>query len=304
VPLNKFKKYIIVCARVHPGETNASYIMQGFIKFITSPTNPEAIELRKRIVFKIIPMTNPDGVIIGNYRTSMSGNDLNRQFITPNTKLHPTVCAIKALVASIINNAKEPEPLASFIDIHGHSRKKSIFIYGPHFPLHNERYLKMRVLPKLLSERSEMFRFFSCKFRIQKSKLKAARVVLWNEFNIMNCFTLEASFHGYIDKERRTIEFTTEMLEQMGAVLGSGFHEYQILVEEDEKQKLILKKQIKNKKKKIKAKDIAKAYNIKQEKQITAVKANEEEITLTDGKKDTGSMLDSGFISEDGDKGG
>jgi cytosolic carboxypeptidase protein 2/3 len=86
------------------------------------------------------------------------------------------------------------------MDIHGHSRKKSIFIYGPHFPLHNEKYLKMRVLPKLLSERTEMFRFYSCKFRIQKSKLKAARVVLWKEFNIMNCFTLEASFHGYFTR--------------------------------------------------------------------------------------------------------
>jgi cytosolic carboxypeptidase protein 2/3 len=242
---------------VHPGETNASYIMQGFIKFITSSTNPEAIELRKRIVFKVIPMTNPDGVIVGNYRTSMSGNDLNRQFVAPNTRLHPTVCAIKSLVSDITRNAKEPEPLAAFIDIHGHSRKKSIFIYGPHFPLHSERYLQMRVLPKLLSERTDMFRFYSCKFRIQKSKLKAARVVLWKEFNIMNCFTLEASFHGYIDRDRQTVELTTEMLESMGGALGSGFHEYVTLVEEDEKYKVTLKQQIKNKKKKMKAKDIA-----------------------------------------------
>ena len=52
--------------------------MEGFLKFITSPNNPEAIELRKRIIFKVIPMTNPDGVIVGNYRTSLCGNDLNR----------------------------------------------------------------------------------------------------------------------------------------------------------------------------------------------------------------------------------
>jgi murein tripeptide amidase MpaA len=78
IPLNKYKKYIIVCSRVHPGETIASFIMEGFIKFITSTTNQEAIELRKRIVFKVIPMSNPDGVIVGNYRSSMSGNDLNR----------------------------------------------------------------------------------------------------------------------------------------------------------------------------------------------------------------------------------
>jgi cytosolic carboxypeptidase protein 2/3 len=31
-------------------------------------------------VFYIVPMLNPDGVIVGNYRTSYSGKDLNRQF--------------------------------------------------------------------------------------------------------------------------------------------------------------------------------------------------------------------------------
>ena len=35
IPVNKFKKYMIVCARVHPGESNASYVMEGFLKFIT-----------------------------------------------------------------------------------------------------------------------------------------------------------------------------------------------------------------------------------------------------------------------------
>jgi len=153
MPVHKYKKYIVVCARVHPGESNASYIMQGFLRFITG-TSQEAVELRKKVVFKIVPMTNPDGVVAGNYRTSLSGNDLNRQFINPNERLHPTVCGIKKLVRNIIDQAKESEPIQSFIDIHGHSRKKGVFMYGPHFPLHNEKYLKMRVLPKLLDERT------------------------------------------------------------------------------------------------------------------------------------------------------
>ena len=92
---------MIVGARVHPGESNASFIMQGFLKFITGQSS-EAVELRKRIVFKVVPMTNPDGVIAGNYRTSLSGNDLNRQFITPSPKLHPTVDAIKKLCRDIL----------------------------------------------------------------------------------------------------------------------------------------------------------------------------------------------------------
>jgi len=77
LPLHKDKKYMIVGARVHPGESNASFIMEGFLKFITG-SSYEAAELRKRIVFKVVPITNPDGVIAGNYRTSLSGNDLNR----------------------------------------------------------------------------------------------------------------------------------------------------------------------------------------------------------------------------------
>lgn len=36
-------------------------------------------------------MLNPDGVINGNYRCDLSGADLNRQWIDPSKKLHPTI---------------------------------------------------------------------------------------------------------------------------------------------------------------------------------------------------------------------
>ena len=84
------------------------------------------------------------------------------------------------------------------IDMHGHSKKKNIFIYGPYYQIHHENYLKMRVIPKLLSDFTPMFRYFSCKFRVSQSKLKTARIVLHKEFGLMNSFTLEASFHGFI----------------------------------------------------------------------------------------------------------
>ena len=74
-PLKK-KDYIVVSARVHPGESNSSYMMEGLLDFVTGDSQ-EAEELRRRCILKIVPMINPDGVIIGNYRSSMSGNDLN-----------------------------------------------------------------------------------------------------------------------------------------------------------------------------------------------------------------------------------
>lgn len=71
------RKAIILTARVHPGESNASWMMQGVIEFLVSDDD-KAQYLRDTYVFKIIPMLNPDGVIVGNYRCSLVGQDLNR----------------------------------------------------------------------------------------------------------------------------------------------------------------------------------------------------------------------------------
>lgn len=121
--------------------------------------------------------------------------------------------------------------------MHGHSRKKNVFIYGPYYPLHNDKYFKMRVIPKLISEETTRFRYFSCKFRIEKSKEKAARIVLWREFNIMNCFTFEASFHGYLNSERETEDFTPESYQNTSESLINALYEYLLIIEEEERQK-------------------------------------------------------------------
>ena len=66
------KKGVFISARVHPGESNSSWMMKGVIEFLVGNT-PEARALRDNFVFKIVPFLNPDGVINGNYRCSLSG---------------------------------------------------------------------------------------------------------------------------------------------------------------------------------------------------------------------------------------
>lgn len=97
----------------------------------------------------------------------------------------------------------------------------------------------MRVLPKILSEQTSMFRYFASRFKIEKSKEKTARVVMHREFNIMNCFTLEASFLGYFNEERVTKDYSIDKYEKMGFKLGTSLYEYLMLKEEDEKLKEI-----------------------------------------------------------------
>ncbi|KAK6099655.1 Cytosolic carboxypeptidase 1, variant 2 [Batrachochytrium dendrobatidis] len=60
----KDRKYVFLSARVHPGESNSSHIMSGLIQFLLG-VDDAAVILRRKCIFKIIPMLNPDGVING-----------------------------------------------------------------------------------------------------------------------------------------------------------------------------------------------------------------------------------------------
>ncbi len=88
-----------------------------------------------------------------------------------------------------------------FLDLHGHSVKKNVFAYGPEYPLYDINYYKCRILPKILADNTELFRYFSCIFRISPGKKTTARAVIQNMCNLTNCFTIEASNGSYYQKD-------------------------------------------------------------------------------------------------------
>jgi len=51
------KSYVILTARVHPGESNASWVMKGIIDYLLSD-EPAARLLRDRFIFKVINTFN------------------------------------------------------------------------------------------------------------------------------------------------------------------------------------------------------------------------------------------------------
>ncbi len=74
-PPSLTKQRIWMHARTHPGETGPSYLLEGLIDFLLSD-DPDAITARQHFIFNLVPMHNPDGVEVGNYRTTPGGSNL------------------------------------------------------------------------------------------------------------------------------------------------------------------------------------------------------------------------------------
>ncbi|XP_045147052.1 cytosolic carboxypeptidase 2 [Echinops telfairi] len=204
------KKAVVFSARVHPGESNGSWIMKGFLDFILS-NSPDAQLLRDIFVFKVVPMLNPDGVIVGNYRCSLAGRDLNRHYKTILKESFPCIWHTRNMIKRLL----EEREVLLYCDFHGHSRKNNIFLYGCNSD-DRKYWLHERVFPLMLSKNvPEKFSFHSCNFKVQKCKEGTGRVVMWR-MGILYSYTMESTFGGSTLGSKRDTHFTPEDLESLG----------------------------------------------------------------------------------------
>ncbi|XP_077176965.1 cytosolic carboxypeptidase 2 isoform X2 [Paroedura picta] len=205
------KKAVVLSARVHPGETNSSWVMRGFLDFILSDSL-DAQLLRDLFIFKIVPMLNPDGVIVGNYRCSLAGRDLNRNYRTVLKESFPCIWHTRAMIKRVL----EEREILLYCDFHGHSRKNNVFIYGCNNKRASEQLLHERVFPLMLSKNiPDKFSFNSCKFKVQKNKEGTGRIVMWR-MGIMNSYTMESTFSGSTLGNKCNSHFTYEDLKSLG----------------------------------------------------------------------------------------
>ena len=120
------KEIMWVSARVHPGEVPAQHTLKGILNFLMDPNDIIAQEMRKRFVFKIVPIVNPDGVYRGHFRLDQFGQNLNRYYSAPDVLEQAPIYAIKQCIDFYSMEKK----LSLYLDLHAHASKRGCFIYG------------------------------------------------------------------------------------------------------------------------------------------------------------------------------
>uniref|UniRef100_A0A1I8FTS3 Peptidase_M14 domain-containing protein n=1 Tax=Macrostomum lignano TaxID=282301 RepID=A0A1I8FTS3_9PLAT len=244
------KRVVFITARVHPGETPASFVCQGLIDFLVS-SHPIAKQLRDYLVFKIIPMLNPDGVYLGNYRCSLMGFDLNRHWQEPSPWAHPTIYACKKAMIDMYNS--KDHDIDFFCDLHAHSTLMNGFMYGNTFD-DPDKQERQNVFPKLFQQNAEDFSLTNTNFNRDAVKAGTGRRLVLLEcdrtwmlsYLVLShfctsvllalvgifddsvlCYTLEVSFFSYMaNSSGGTLPYTEEGYAKLGRNLARTFLDY------------------------------------------------------------------------------
>ncbi|XP_032686255.1 cytosolic carboxypeptidase 6 isoform X2 [Odontomachus brunneus] len=218
------RKVVVVLARVHPGESPSSFVCQGLMDFLVS-AHPIAQVLREYVIFKIVPMLNPDGVFLGNYRSSVMGLDLNRSWNCISEWIHPTLLAARSLLKSLEKNSQTP--LDCVLDLHAHTNATGVFVYGSTYE-DVYRYERHIVLPKLLAQHAEDYELGNTMYNQDHNKAGTARRYLCSILKEhVNCYSIEVSMYGYNKKGMPGImPYTEESYYRLGRNLARVFLEY------------------------------------------------------------------------------
>ncbi|MDD2538130.1 MAG: M14 family zinc carboxypeptidase [Bacteroidales bacterium] len=117
-----FKHRIWIHARVHPGESPASWQLDGLLDGLTEDS-PEGREYRRRSVFYVVPFANPDGVYGGYSRSNARGINQEINWDHPDSVTSVEVAALRNRIASL--TAERPFDL--LLNMHAQSSDKASY---------------------------------------------------------------------------------------------------------------------------------------------------------------------------------
>ncbi|CAM9717313.1 unnamed protein product, partial [Heterosigma akashiwo] len=194
------KETVFVSARVHPGETPGQFAFLGLLRLLLDPADPRARALRRRYVFRLVPMLNPDGVCHGHTRHDTLGQNLNRHYTAPDPETAPAIFAVR----EAMHYLKERCALTAYFDCHAHNTKRGCFVFGNQLDGVRQQ-TDNQFVAQLMALNTQHFEYAACKFskghmyRVDPGDrglpaTGTGRVGFFLQLGLVRSYTLECSY--------------------------------------------------------------------------------------------------------------
>ena len=131
------------------------------------------------------------------------------------------------LIKNLINKITQTHSIDMYLDFHGHSGKKNMFIFGPNYNITQALYYKCRILPKILANITPVFRYYASTYGIPNHKKTTPRALLLTPLNVPVFFTVETSLGFYYDATlAKVLIFDRKKWEGLGVSMVTAIREY------------------------------------------------------------------------------
>lgn len=191
---NNKKKSVWIHGRAHPSESPCSYHLEALIDNITSQSEL-AQELRKQVIFYIVPIINPDGVFGGYARSAPNGVNIEINWDRPDSLTNAEVKVLKAK----INELSISKPFDLLLNMH--SQRNNFVSYWIHTAEStSKKFLKKEMLLSSLTMDDDWL--FYCPEDQRYSELKPQYVEgqTWERANDTTlAITFETPYTFYTD---------------------------------------------------------------------------------------------------------
>ena len=126
---DKGKKRVWIHAGIHPAEITSYWVVEGLVAWLLSG-KPEAERVLRSLIFDIVPMANPDGVFLGNYRTNSRSVNLETQWRAPYNSSQNEIVALRTQIEAFMGTSSRPgaNPIEALFNLHS--------THGNGYPLH------------------------------------------------------------------------------------------------------------------------------------------------------------------------
>jgi hypothetical protein len=103
------KRRIWIHSGIHPSESTSYFVVQGLVEFLLSGDSRARVLLADAIL-DLVPMANPDGVFLGNYRTNAASVNLEEQWAAPYGSAVPEIVALRTAIEQRMGTPASPAP--------------------------------------------------------------------------------------------------------------------------------------------------------------------------------------------------